>query len=56
MRGIVAVLIILGFVSVEGATLKVQERCGAVTTRPDPFESSTRSSGSTCAWRIVWRY
>ena len=45
MRGIVVVLIVLDFVSVAGATLKVQERCGAVTTRPDPFESSTGRRG-----------
>jgi hypothetical protein len=52
----VALVIVIVVVVAVGATLKVEERCGGVTTVPDPFVPSTRSSGSTCDWRIVWRY
>jgi hypothetical protein len=52
----VVLLIVILVVVAAGATLEVEERCGGVTTQPDPLEPSTRSTGSTCDWRIVWRY
>ncbi len=36
MRGIVAVLIVLVFVAVAGATSEVQEQCGERTDRHQP--------------------
>ncbi len=60
MRGIVAVLIVLVFVAVAGATSEVQEQCGERTTDINPLDLDPGIKGTTrnatCDWRIVWRY